>query len=85
MHHLRIYIGDGCGTCLTACELAAEVERWNIPNLTVDIVDLEGSGVVRPDVVFAVPTYVLDDAVISLGNPSPDELRTHLRRIIGVD
>lgn len=83
-HHLEIYVGDGCNTCLTAYELADEVERWEVRNLTIDIVHLGEAGAIRPGAVFAVPTYLLDGVVISLGNPSADELRAHLQRIIGV-
>lgn len=38
----------------------------------MELVDMSSSE--RPDQVFAVPTYVLNDRVIFLGNPTRDEL-----------
>ncbi len=80
-HSLDIYVATGCRTCAEALALAAVVANWNIRNLDIHIVDLGEPGAIRPQSVFAVPTYLLDGAVISLGNPGMDEIREQLDRI----
>lgn len=83
IHRLEIYIGSRCENCATACDLARTVESWGIPALQVHVVDLDQPNASRPGKVFAVPTYVFDDQVISLGNPTEAELLALLRRRIG--
>jgi predicted thioredoxin/glutaredoxin len=70
---LEIYVEAGCHSCVRALELAAEVIRL-YPKLIVEVVDISQTESIVPDSVFAVPTYVLDGRVVSLGNPSQDEL-----------
>jgi hypothetical protein len=40
----------------------------------VRVVDLSLTAGDRPDAVFAVPTYMLNGELLSLGNPEKDEL-----------
>lgn len=65
---LRIYVAAHCLGCATAREMSAYVRR-NRPHQPVEVIDLDQPGSVRPPHVFGVPTYCLDDQVISLGNP----------------
>lgn len=78
LHRLDIYVAAGCRMCTDARALAAVVVGWKISNLEIHVVDLGEPGVNRPRFVFAVPTYLLDGAVISLGNPSVEEIRERL-------
>ncbi len=66
---LEIYVGPACLASETARRLAAAVRALPWPGLEVRVVDLGQPGAVRPPAVFAVPTYLLDGQVISLGNP----------------
>ncbi|HEV2128769.1 MAG TPA: hypothetical protein VGR22_09135 [Thermomicrobiales bacterium] len=66
---LDIYTAEACFGCDRARELAAQVRGWRLPHVTVTLRDLGDPGTDRPDRVFAVPTYLLDGRVISLGNP----------------
>ncbi len=66
---LEIYVAPGCLASETACSLADTVRALGQPGLEVRLVDLGEPGAVRPPAVFAVPTYLLDGRVISLGNP----------------
>ena len=66
---LEIYVGPACFASETARGLAAAVRARARPGLEVRLVDLGEPGAVRPSAVFAVPTYLLDGRVISLGNP----------------
>ena len=70
---LEIYVEAGCLSCGRALELAEEVTRL-YPRLMVEVVDISQTERVLPDSVFAVPTYILDGRVVSLGNPSQVEL-----------
>ena len=64
---LQVFVEAGCALCQRALRLAEEVEGA-FPELAVRVIDAsEPSG--RPDDVFAVPTFVLNGRVLSLGNP----------------
>ena len=74
---LAIYVLLDCPGCDTARRLAAAA-REAAPDLDVRLIDLGAPDVVRPPAVFAVPTYLLDGRVISLGNPEPAWLLARL-------
>ena len=71
---LRIYISDRCWGCDQARQIATQM-RQLYPELTVDVIDLNGANVEKPKEVFATPTYLLNGRVVSLGNPKPESLR----------
>ena len=74
---LEIYVEAGCSTCDRAWELADAMARL-YPGISVDVVDISDSAREVPDAIFAVPTYMLNGTVISLGNPSYEELTKKL-------
>lgn len=58
--------------------------RRSLPSLAVRVVDIDDAVGDLPPGVFSVPTYTLDDVVISLGNPSDDfcnALRTRMHAV----
>ena len=71
---LEIYVAPDCFGCETARHLAGMVRALGRSDLEVRLLDLSEPDVVRPPTVFAVPTYLLDGRVISLGNPEQDWL-----------
>lgn len=74
---LRIYVARHCESCAEALRLAEEIrQKYTIVN--VEVIDLDAEDGQNLDDVFSVPTYVLNGKVISLGNPSPDELERQL-------
>ena len=75
---LEIYIAPDCFGCETARALAGNVRALGRPDLEVRLLDLSSPSVARPATVFAVPTYVLDGRVISLGNPEQEWLLAQL-------
>ena len=77
MRRLAIYVSTGCLGCERAHALAALV-RSGHPQVDVDVIDVDEQGIDVPESVIAVPTYLLDGVVISLGNPDPDALRRRL-------
>jgi hypothetical protein len=66
---LEIYVAPDCFGCETARDLAGMLHARGWPHLEVRLLDLSQPHVTRPAAVFAVPTYILDGRVISLGNP----------------
>ena len=78
MTKLEIYVAEECWACEESRRIAAEVAR-RYPAVNVVLVDMETPG--RPSNVFAAPTYVLDGKVISLGNPTRDDLAERLERV----
>ncbi|MER3459356.1 MAG: hypothetical protein C4309_12650 [Chloroflexota bacterium] len=73
---LRVYVDRDCWNCQEARALAQEMAAM-FPSLRVELIDLEQAGS-RPDTIFATPTFVLNDRVISLGNPSRAALCQHI-------
>lgn len=75
---LEVYVSSECLNCGEAVRLAEEVaERY--PRVAVRIIDVgELDGNPPPDPIVAVPTYLLDGRVVSLGNPYPEELFARL-------
>lgn len=53
--------------------MAGEITRL-FPQIATDIINLDDPCAQRPDCVFAVPTYLLDGKVLSLGNPRRDQM-----------
>ena len=77
-HRLEVVVARTCASCETARSLAALVRASGLPGVDVDLVDLAEPGTVRPAAVFAVPTFLLDGRVLSLGNPEAEWLLAHL-------
>lgn len=73
MHALAVFVEAGCASCRLAIEVADRA-REQYPALDVKVVDIGVSSEQRPQGVFAVPTFVLDGEVVSLGTPSWDRL-----------
>jgi alkyl hydroperoxide reductase subunit AhpF len=77
---LEVYVSSECPNCGEAVRLAEEAAA-RYPSVVVRIIDLdELDGKPPPDPVVAVPTYLLNGRVVSLGNPYPEDLfaRLHL-------
>ena len=79
---LRVYVKHGCETCDRARKIAHLVDE-EFPKVSVEIVDMNESQPQRDD-VFAVPTYVLEDHVLSLGNPQESDLRDEINAVLRV-
>ena len=77
---LQVYVKADCPQCQRATELAQEVES-HYAQLAVRVIDMADPSV-RPDDVFAVPTFVLNGKVISLGNPGRNDLRREIESLL---
>ena len=74
---LDIYVANHCTNCGEAL-LMAERAR-TIAGLQVAVINLDQPAQRIPPHVFAVPTYVLDGKVVSLGNPEREKFLALLR------
>jgi hypothetical protein len=75
---LEVYVAAHCLGCAEARRLAAAAAR-RFPGLEVRTIDVDaaarsGNPPTLPEGVVAVPTYLLDGAVVALGNPEPEQL-----------
>ena len=75
---LQVYVASHCVNCHEAKRLA-RVAAQTFPDLIVEVIDLDHTPAQSAQ-VFAVPTYVLNDRVCFLGNPTQEELCRLLRQ-----
>jgi Thioredoxin domain len=75
---LEIYVADHCSNCAEALRLA-ELAR-QVRGAEVRVINLDTTTDPVPSRVVAVPTYILNGRVVSLGNPSREDLLRLLRR-----
>jgi hypothetical protein len=81
MRGLEVYVTRHCFGCAEALRLADLANR-RFPELVVKVIDLEREPEARPDRLVAVPTYVLDGQILSLGNPRPHDLFRQLEQAL---
>ena len=77
---LQVFVEPACDTCRRAIRLAEGVDAA-YAQLAVDIVDIRSCESERDD-VFAVPTFVLNDRLLSLGNPQESTLRREIELLL---
>ena len=78
MHKLTVYIADDCWSCNETQRILDDVMP-HFPDLLLKLVNTSQQPL--PDHVFAVPTYLLNGKIISLGNPTRDALQRRLANI----
>ena len=49
--------------------------------VTVRVIDIANTREIIPEEIFATPTYVLNNRVVSLGNPGPDDIARWMSRL----
>lgn len=70
---LKIFVAEHCSTCGETFAIATRIEQ-DYPDVTVEIIDIGDTQAIVPDAVFAIPTFMLNNRIVSLGNPHPDEI-----------
>jgi hypothetical protein len=81
MLRLDVFVSAHCFGCPDARRLAAAVaERFE--TVSVRVVDLDDAPEAKPERVIAVPAYLLDDEVISFGNPRQADLFRQVERAL---
>ncbi len=77
---LQVFVEAGCQTCERALHLAREIDSA-YPPLSVRVIDVGETAAQRED-VFAVPTFMLNGRVVSLGNPQRNHLRQEIESLL---
>lgn len=77
---LQVYVSEDCWACAESRRIVADIKP-QYPQVAVEMLDV--ALVEQPEAVFAVPTYVLDGRIISLGNPHRADLHQKLQAAIG--
>lgn len=72
MLKLEVYVSNDCWSCEETFRIVSDISP-KIPELQVTFINME-TVEEKPENVFAVPTYLLNGRVISLGNPTREEL-----------
>ena len=68
---LVVFVSDHCRTCPDAVDTAKRLDE-QYPELEVERFNVDEA---KPrDEVFAVPTYMLDDEIVFLGNPTDKQI-----------
>jgi hypothetical protein len=63
----------------------AERVRRDLPAVEVQVIDLNlATGQEHPEEIFAVPTFTLDGALVSLGTPAWEELAAKIEAALAV-
>ena len=78
---LEIVIAKHCQQCRESVRVADALQRA-FPKLDVRVIDLDAPDALKPDVVFAVPSFLLNGRVVSLGNPEVEELSGMIRALL---
>lgn len=77
---LKIYVAEHCLGCEEACDTAFRIEQ-DYPHLTVQVIDVEKNKEAIPEEVFATPTYILNNRIVSLGNPGPTDIARWMQNL----
>ncbi len=68
---LTVFVSDHCPTCVDAVSIARSVQN-RYPDLDVEIFNIDHR---KPrSEVFAIPTYMIDDRIAFLGNPTAEDI-----------
>lgn len=70
---LKIFIAEHCSTCNETIAIAIRIKH-DYPDIGVEIIDIGDAQVTVPEAVFAIPTIMLNDRIVSLGTPHPAEI-----------
>jgi len=70
---LQVYLASHCLTYDRTIALIAYL-RQNRPRVQVQVINLDDSNVQIPDYIIGSPIYAWNHQVVSLGNPSEEEL-----------
>jgi len=75
IHTLTVYIADDCWSCAETRRILDDIMP-QFPDLQLNLVNTQREPL--PENVFAVPTYLFDEKIISMGNPTREALQQRL-------
>lgn len=77
---LRVYTAIHCPGHIRTRLVVAELLRQQ-PDLGVELIDLDKPDAERPSFVFGTPTFVWDNQILFLGNPTAEDLMARLDEV----
>jgi len=77
---IQIYVLQHCVSCGRSAALGQAVAS-HFEDITVEVLNLDDPSIPRPDLVFAVPTFLLDGQLLCLGNQEEEWLVRRVRRM----
>ena len=78
---LKIFVAEHCFTCTETLAIATRVAQ-DFPNIRIEVIDMGDAQATVPESVFAVPTFMLNNQIVSLGNPKPAEIAGYIENAI---
>lgn len=79
---LQVVVTTDCPSCGEARRLVEEARR-RYPAVTIDVINLAQAPERLPASVFAVPTYLIDGRIVSLGTPADADLFRRIEAALG--
>lgn len=71
---LKIFVAEHCSGYEAALAIVDTIKHHYPQAFTVELIHLTDAQADIPDRVFATPTYMLDNQIVSLGNPRPEDI-----------
>ncbi len=71
---VSVYLAPGCMGCERACELVEELRSARVFDTSVRVIDLSADSSELPVDLIAIPSWYVNGKLISLGNPSIEQL-----------
>ncbi len=77
--NLKVFVTESCSGCDEALKIVMYLKQ-NYPSaITVELIDITAEPAKVPETVFATPTFMLNDKIVSLGNPGPNDVAEWVR------
>lgn len=77
---LQLYLSQHCTPCSHSLTLGEAVAA-HFDDITVEVVYLDDPSTIKPALVFAVPTFLLDGQLLCLGNQEEEWLTRRLHQL----
>ena len=71
---LKVFVTENCPGCDEALTIAHYARQTYAAHINVEIIDMAEGEAIVPEAVFATPTFMFNERIVSLGNPSLEEL-----------
>lgn len=77
---LDIYVGRRCPICQAAQSTVQQLQN-DLPNVKINVIDLDVPNTPRPDIIIAIPSFVINGHLVAAGNPDWDQLKRFINSL----
>ncbi|MCB0167717.1 MAG: hypothetical protein KDI79_26055, partial [Anaerolineae bacterium] len=77
---LKVFVAEHCSGYDAALAIVAIIKHDYSQAFTVELVHITDAQADIPDRVFATPTYMLDNQIVSLGNPRLEDITQWIQK-----